>query len=83
MESLTIPVSVPGPAESELPLAEELAGICIRAVASIAENVRNTIVFITVRFVFMSIPLFGLVKLVLFDITIIGLNSPDWPMALA
>ncbi len=49
---------------------------------SIVENVRNAIVFTTVRFVFISIPIFGLVKLVLFDLTIIGLNSPDWPIAL-
>ena len=32
---------------------------------SIVENVRNAIVFTTVRFVFISIPLFGLVKVVL------------------
>jgi hypothetical protein len=49
---------------------------------STVENVRNAMVFRTVRFVFIRIPLFGLVKLVLFDITIIGLNSPDWPIAL-
>jgi len=82
MESLTIPVSVRGAAEDLSGLLAELSGICICAAISIAENVRKAIVFTTARFVFIGILLFGLVKLVLFDITIIGLNSLRRPTAL-
>jgi hypothetical protein len=58
MESLTIPVSVLGAPESDLPLAGELAGICIWAAMSMVENVRNAMVSTTARLVFISIPLF-------------------------
>ena len=59
MESLPVPVSVFGAAEASAGLLVPgvLAGICIRAVRSMVENVRNAMVFTTVRLVFMSITL--------------------------
>jgi hypothetical protein len=65
MESLTVPVSVLGAAEdpADLLVRGVLAGICIWAAASMAENVRSASTFTTVRFVFMCIPLFSWLNL--------------------
>jgi hypothetical protein len=77
MESLTVPVRVFDPAEDSvaLLLAGVPPGICICAAMSMAENVRNAIVFTTVSLVFIGIPLFSLVEVELLEVELLVSQS--------